>query len=263
MTQDNSGKNTPNSVLTDGHYELILEYLRANPGAVMEITKVRLELAASRIRNLKRDMIRVFDSPTGREIENTVTHNIDSLLNLGGLNRPQRLIDPLKSIHYILANITTLKVLCVGPRSDAELYGLIAAGFTPQNVTGLDLLAYSDWVNLGDMHDMPYEDSSFDVIILGWVLAYSSDVQSAVDEVVRVARPGAYVAIGWEYSPLSNQELADKGLTDVADATRVTHTSEILAYFDGHVDDVAFKSDVHPDLRNQTSDVITIFRLKS
>lgn len=262
MTQDKSAKPAPNSILTDAHYELILEYLRTNPGAVMEITKVRLELAASRIRNLPREKIHVFDSPTGCEIKNTVIHNIDSLLKLGGLNRPQRLIDPLKSIHYIIANITTSKVLCIGPRSDAELYGLIGAGFLAKNVTGLDLIAYSDWVDLGDMHSMPYEDSSFDVVILGWVLAYSSDVQSAAAEVLRVARPGAYIAIGWEYSPMTNKELAEKELSDVADATRVTHSSEILAYFDGFVDDVAFKSDVHPDLVDQTSDVIVIFRLK-
>jgi len=262
MTQDNSKQSSPYGMLTDAHFAHILEYLRQNPRAVMEITKVRVELAASRIRGLSKDNLRIFDSPTGREIANTVDHNIDSLLNLGGLIRPQRLIDPLKSIHYVIANIAALKVLSIGPRSDAELFGLLAAGFEPQNITGLDLIAYSDWVNLGDMHAMPYQDNSFDVVMLGWVLAYSADVQSAVNEVLRVARPGAHIAIGWEYSPLSNEELASKDLTDVSEATRVRHSSEILAYFDGHVDDVIFKSDVHPDLANQTSDVIVVFRLK-
>lgn len=228
----------------------------------MEIGKVRVELAASRIRSLSRDSIRIFDTSTGSEIANTVDHNIDSLLKLGGLVRPQRLIDPLKSIHYIIANIARLKVLSVGPRSDVELFGLLAAGFEPQNVTGLDLIAYSDWVDLGDMHAMPYDDDSFDIVMLGWVLAYSGDVEKAVAEVLRVARPGAHIAIGWEYTPLSNEELANQDLTDVTEATRVKHSREVLEYFGDRVDDVIFKNDVHPDLVDQTSDIVVIFRLK-
>ncbi len=262
MTQNKTPRPSPYAVLTDAHYAHILDYLRKNPRAVMEIGKVRIELAASQIRNLSRETIRIFDQSTGSEIANTVDHNIDSLLKLGGLVRPQRLIDPLKSIHYIIANIASLKVLSVGPRSDAELFGLLAAGFEPENVTGLDLIAYSDWVDLGDMHAMPYGDNSFDVVILGWVLAYSGDVARAVSEVLRVARPGAHIAIGWEYSPLSNEELANRDLTDVTEATRVKHSREILEYFGDSIDDVIFKSDVHPDLAGQTSDVIVVFRLK-
>lgn len=262
MTQDKSSKPSPYDVLTEAHFPQILDYLRQDPRAVMEITKVRVELAASRIRGLSRDKLRVFDSPTGREIANTIDHNIDSLMKLGGLIRPQRLIDPIKSIHYIIANIASLNVLSIGPRSDAELYGLLAAGFSPENVTGLDLIAYSDWVDLGDMHAMPYGDNSFDIVMLGWVLAYSRDVPEAVAEVLRVAKPGAHIAIGWEYSPLSNEELAAGDLSDVTEATRVKHSSEILAYFGDHVDDVIFKSDVHPDLVDQTSDLIVVLRLK-
>jgi len=51
MTQDNSKQSSPYGMLTDAHFAHILEYLRQNPRAVMEITKVRVELVLVPTRN--------------------------------------------------------------------------------------------------------------------------------------------------------------------------------------------------------------------
>ena len=42
---------------------------------------------------------------------------------------------------------------------------LTSAGFDPANIRGLDLISYSSMVDVGDMHDLPYEDDSFDIVI--------------------------------------------------------------------------------------------------
>ena len=183
------------------------------------------------------------------------------------LNRPSILINPLNTCGYISANKWSLDVLTVGPRTEAEIFALLAAGFNPALIRGLDLISYSPFIDLGDMHEMPYEDDRFDVVILGWVLAYSKDNKRAAEEVLRVARPNAYVAVGCEYNPKTNEELKEQleGSLDHMtgdDVTRFEHTDQILDLFDGHVDSILFRDDIHPSLRDQTGGVIAIFQLK-
>ena len=56
-------------------------------------------------------------------------------------------------------------------------------------------MSYSDFIDVGDMHAMPYEDNSFDIVMLGWVLGYSSDPRTVASEAMRVCRPGGYIAV--------------------------------------------------------------------
>jgi len=46
-----------------------------------------------------------------------------------------------------------------------------------------------------DARDLPFDDALFDVVICESVLAFLSDREQAVDEFVRVAKPGGYVGI--------------------------------------------------------------------
>ncbi len=141
------------------------------------------------------------------------------------------------------------------------MFILLAAGFREENITGLDLISYSEKVKLGDMHRMPFAADSFDVVVLGWVLAYSNDVEKAVSEVLRVAKPGAYVTVGWEYNPKTSEELA-KESGSIVSGGRVNHAEEILGLFGDQVDYVHFKSEPHPDMWDNTTDVVAVFRLK-
>ncbi len=136
------------------------------------------------------------------------------------------------------------RVLSIGPRSEGELLNLVGHGFRRANVRGLDLIAYSSWVDLGDMHAMPYADNSWDAIICGWVLAYSDQKQKAVDEIVRVARPGAVVAVGVEYCGLSNEQLVARYGYLPGSAERIWSIREVEALFEGHIEQVYFRHDV-------------------
>jgi ubiquinone/menaquinone biosynthesis C-methylase UbiE len=51
---------------------------------------------------------------------------------------------------------------------------------------------------MGDMHKMNLEPKSYDAIIYGWVLAYSTDPQAAIVEGKKFIKPGGYLAVGME-----------------------------------------------------------------
>ena len=241
---------------------LINDYMRDRPQLVLQIPFVRHLVASARIQRLNEADIRVFDTPTAGVIDNAIEHNMSGLETLVALDRPARLINPLRSIEYILVNQASMKVLTVGPRTEAELFCLVAAGFAPENIRGLDLISYSSLVDLGDMHDMPYDADSFDVIVLGAVLAYSSDNLKVAAEVRRVARPGAFIAVGCEFNPASNEELnAERPIR--VDGTRFYTTEDVLRPFGDDVETVYFRHDIDPTLKDRGGFLMVIFRLAS
>ncbi len=149
-----------------------------------------------------RGQLRVYELPSAGVSKNTISHNLQGLVDLGVFRAPI-LIRPLSVIESLSPDSD---ILSIGPRTEGELLYLVAHGFNPQKIRGLDLISYSPWIDLGDMHQMPYPDNAFDSVILGWVIAYSDDRPRAAREVIRVSRPGALVAIGVEYNPVSNED---------------------------------------------------------
>lgn len=247
--------------ITAGDFQQIVEYLKRDLTQLLHIPNVRLQIALARVKATKREDIRTLDDSVSPAIDNTVEHNLRGLISGSALERPRRLLYPLMGVFDLMRRAGSSKVLSVGPRSENELFLLVTLGFKPENITGLDLISYSPLVKLGDMHEMPFEADSFDVIVLGWVLAYSNDVAKAVAETVRVAKPGAYVAVGWEYNPRTDEELAEKG--SIVSGGRVNYADEIVDLFGKHVDRVIFRTDPLPESRGETGDVIAIFRLKA
>jgi SAM-dependent methyltransferase len=82
----------------------------------------------------------------------------------------------------------------------------------PQNVVGIDpsdgFLAYARAhtderarFEHGDARSLPADDATFDAVVSGLVLNFVPTPEQAVDEMVRVARPGATVAAYvWDYA---------------------------------------------------------------
>jgi SAM-dependent methyltransferase len=69
------------------------------------------------------------------------------------------------------------------------------------NVRGLDLFSYSEMIDIGDMHETSYADASFDAVVLGWVISYSTAPSRLVEECKRIVKPGGYLAFGIESNP--------------------------------------------------------------
>ena len=88
------------------------------------------------------------------------------------------------------------KVLCIGPRNEAEILLLSLYGFPLKNITGIDLFSYSPLIRCMDMHNLEFPDNSFDIVYSAWTLTYSYDLGRACSEIIRVAKPGAIVVAG-------------------------------------------------------------------
>ncbi|MBX7200152.1 MAG: class I SAM-dependent methyltransferase [Rhodospirillaceae bacterium] len=147
--------------------------------------------------------VREYTETSDGVMPGTVAHNrlqIDDG-TFASAERTLRLINPIAAIGGIFEHELEQKVLSIGPRTEMELFHLVGAGFHPDNITAVDLISTSPWIDLGDMHKLPYADRSFDVVISSWVLGYSSTPQKAVDEMVRVTRSGGVIAIGCTHNP--------------------------------------------------------------
>jgi SAM-dependent methyltransferase len=189
---------------------------------------------------------------------NTVSHNLKGMRDLA-VNRSHLLVRPLSVIEALPVDA---RVLSIGPRTEGELFNLAAHGFVWQHITGLDLISYSPRVQLGDMHDTRLAPDHFDAVILGWVLAYSEDPRRAAREAVRITRSGGVVAIGVEYSPLSQQEIIhDVGYLPGA-KHRITSCDEILEFFGAAVGHVYYKHDVAPNDQGQVGAYCVIFSVR-
>lgn len=182
--------------------------------------------------------VRAFDDRTG-----VVMHDYSvTMLKAGKTsNRPLRFIRPLSVLDRVPKDG---HVLSIGCRFETELLYLVGHGFDRRKVRGLDMVAYSPWVDLGNMHDMPYPDGTWDVVLLGWVMAYSDEPAKAAKEVIRVCKDGGVVAVSVSYYPQERlDQLALAGTAPSVAKNRIQSVDGLLALFGDHVAEVFFRHD--------------------
>jgi SAM-dependent methyltransferase len=90
-------------------------------------------------------------------------------------------------------DLTRCDVLCVGCRNAAEIDCLAAHG--ARRVVGIDLYSESDRIMVMDMHQLTFEDGSFDLVYSSHSLEHALEPRRVAREFVRVLRPGGYAAI--------------------------------------------------------------------
>lgn len=266
-----------NLIISPEHFQTIFKQIEQNPGAIFRLPEACVSLARLRMQQMGDVKIRVYEKAAEDVHQFGIEHNIDQLMNLTALDRPLQLLTPLLSIDYIRRHQSSIDLLSIGPRSEAELFALYGMGFNPKHVKALDLISYSDLVTLGDAHDMPFAADSFDVIVLGWVFAYSANNQKIADEVMRIAKPGAHIAIGCVCEPPARYpEEALKAKTQVGGVhttwkdqrfgERVLslffNCGQILRMFENRIDTVVFQTEPHPKLAENRSNLLVILRLK-
>jgi len=206
-------------------------------------------------------------SESGDSIEHTIKHNLKSLSNFGGV-RMNKLIRPIS----VLENVSRdSRILVIGPRNEDDILSLIGHGFSSKNIIGLDLISYSPWIEVGDMHKTRFQDSFFDVIICGWTLSYSNEPNKFAKEMIRITKNKGIVAIGVEYSTLTEEQgIKVHGGYDLRPESfdRINSTSQIQNLFDGYITDIYFNHDApnrisHTDkLAKDVSNVVTIFSVR-
>lgn len=193
----------------------------------------------------------------------TLKHNMRGMIDLP-VERSLRLIYPIAM--WAAAQRLSLadqKVLTIGPRTEGEIWNLVAHGFRRRNITGLDLISYSPTIQLGDMHAMSFPDATFDVVLAGWVISYSDRKEVAAAEIARVTKPGGVVAIGVEWRRKSPEQVAAEltGYT-VGSAVRLRSAQAILDLFGDRVDRVYAQVDDQDIAAGEAGDLLAVFRLK-
>jgi len=211
--------------------------------------------------------IKLYDTNTQQEIKvskNTICHNLKSLSILSVKSftgfRTDLLLRPLSVIESI--DKKTAKLLFVGPRAESELFLARGYGFNKKNIKGVDLISYSPKVDIGDMHNLPYDNDSWDVVLLGWVIAYSDSPEVACKEIVRVLKNNGVVAIGVQYHPLSIEEIKEKIGYVPGSNKRIQSTKEILEFFGDSVNHVYFQHDITPERSSYKGEILIIFSIK-
>jgi SAM-dependent methyltransferase len=84
-------------------------------------------------------------------------------------------------------------VLCVGCRNAIELDLFRAAGVG--DVVGIDLVSQRPDILVMDMHDMTFEDDTFDAVYASHSLEHAYDTRKVVGELARVGRPDAVAGV--------------------------------------------------------------------
>ena len=169
------------------------------------------------------------------------------------------LISPIKSIYSIRDKFPKLKVLSIGPRTEGEILNLLSHGFQIENISAVDLITYSPWINLGNMHNLDFADNTFDIVICGWVIAYSDDKRKAASEIARVLKSGGIASLGVSYSPRSNEQIIEERGYLIATEDRLNSTDAILELFENRIKHVYFNSDIEESARDKYGQLIVIF----
>lgn len=104
----------------------------------------------------------------------------DSISGIDGIN---------KNLEILLTWAQNL----IRARTENEILYLRAFGHKKINTA--DLISYSPDISIQDMHDLKFDSNKFDLIILGWVMVYSKDLNTCVKNIIRVAKDNAIIAI--------------------------------------------------------------------
>jgi len=245
------------NILDQDILQAVSEFIRDHAGHLLHVPEVRNLITVARYKKLIAEAEARQTEEAETSIEGAVSHNLKNMQKMMALDRPQLIIAPLVSIDPITKKRNDMKVLTIGPRTEAELLTLFTHGFMPHNVSAIDLVSYSPWVDIGDMHDIPHPDDSFDLVLMGWVLSYSTNPEKAAAEAVRVARPGAYISVGCEYQPASLEEYRAKRTTGTHMMFKTT--DDILGLFGDRVKDVIFRGEIGEEDKDKVGNIIAIF----
>ena len=147
-------------------------------------------------------------------------------------------IDSIYSATFI--NKNSIDLLIIGPRTEGEIFLCQSFGYLKDKIDAIDLFSYSPLIRLGDMHDIPAKDSSYNLVLCGWVLAYSDNKKLAISEIIRVCKDQAYICIGASYlAKSSHEQFLERGYI-IGSSDKFYNSDDILTFFDGYNYDIVY-----------------------
>ena len=111
------------------------------------------------------------------------------------MKRTSWLFNSISSIEFLNNNS---KFLSIGPRTESDIL-ILKSKFNNALIEAIDIISYSPWIKLQDMHSIEFEDDFFDCVISTWVIPYSENQKLAIKEMIRILKNGGIFAIGFEH----------------------------------------------------------------
>ena len=106
----------------------------------------------------------------------------------------------------------------------------IFKSMTNLDYTTGDLL--SPWADIKmDVHNIPFEDNKFDVVICNHVLEHVKDSKKVMSELYRVMQPGGWGIFQVPIDTSSNETIEDKNVTDPKERERLYGQDDHLRLF--------------------------------
>ena len=170
-------------------------------------------------------------------INGTINYNKKALSNIITdltMKRQEWLTFLILSLEQI--NIDS-KILIIGPRTENEIIHLESYGF--RNIYSIDLISYSKKIDLQDMHNMNFEDNTFDLVCMGWTISYSENPKKAINEIIRILKNNSLFLSGVEYIDFENNQ---KG-KDIIQKNRINTTKDFIDLFGKNFSKIIFQND--------------------
>ena len=227
---------------------------------IFRIPAVRDAVTLDRYKNLFNSQIAKSHSDSSAKV--TIEHNTDfERMFFSELSkRPDLISNVLSCLNSVRHNSARMKVLSIGARTEAELFSLVNAGFHLDNIECIDLFSYTPHIKVGDIHNLEYENSSFDVVVCGWVLEFCNDIPKACSELKRVTKKGGIICIGGMHHPSSTNMAEYNKHKHHEDRAWYCSIEDIKANFKVKDDEFVFKSDIEPQDMDKRGEVVAIFK---
>ena len=180
----------------------------------------------------------------------TVDHNLKSLRSFTTRN------EKLLLASMCVEDIEQSRTLIIGGRTEEEIFMFRGYGF--RDVTAVDLISYSPLVVEADMHDLPFEDGSFDFIFCTYTLVYSKEPSRAAREFVRVLRDGGTIAVAVEYTPWNGRSEIQQALLgySITPDEKLETVDDILGVFEPNVGTVYVRYDAEKKRHHSASGLV-------
>jgi SAM-dependent methyltransferase len=233
---------------------------REMPRQALQVTLLRFVLAAMRYVWFVLVLNRLKTAAASDGVaETTIEHNQRGMFDLA-VERSLRLIRPLVALEWVRNHLNERTILTIGPRTEGEIFNLVAHGFRRKNITAIDLISYSPMITIGDMHHLSFPDGSFDIAVVGWVLAYSEQKKQAAEEILRVVKRGGLIAVGVEWSRVSPEQYAEEFGYIIGSKERLQNLQSVLDLFGNAVETIYFAQDDQLHSPDVTGDILLVFR---
>lgn len=107
-------------------------------------------------------------------------------INSGKITSQGRIQNLIKFSKNHISGFSNPEILCVGCRNGYEIVALNNHGFT--KVRGIDLYSNNKKVQIMDMHELEFDNDTFDVVFACHSLEHGNNPQKYLSEIVRVLK---------------------------------------------------------------------------